>query len=68
MVNGYKTKRHDPWYRIILGSIYHRLVKWLSCSPLETPIVILGLLNAEFLRMLSCLRTLEQFVLSWSKN
>ncbi len=27
MVNGYKIKRHDPWYRIIAGRLYHYIVK-----------------------------------------
>ena len=26
-VNGYKIKRHDPWYRIIIGKIYHHIMK-----------------------------------------
>ncbi len=28
VVNGYKTVRHDPLIRKIVGSIYHYLVKW----------------------------------------
>ena len=26
MVQGYKVKRHDPWYRIVIGDIYNLLV------------------------------------------
>jgi len=26
-VNGYKIKRHDPWYRIVIGKIYHWTMK-----------------------------------------
>ncbi|MAG19821.1 hypothetical protein CL618_00095 [archaeon] len=29
VVNGYKIKRHDPFYRIVLGRIYHHFVKLL---------------------------------------
>ena len=28
MVNGYKISRRDPWYRIVLGGIYHHLVRF----------------------------------------
>ncbi|MEK7121857.1 MAG: glycosyltransferase family 2 protein [Patescibacteria group bacterium] len=27
LVNGYKKVRHDPWYRTVLGGIYHHTVK-----------------------------------------
>ncbi len=29
IVNGYKLKRHDPFYRIVIGEIYNRLMKWV---------------------------------------
>lgn len=28
MVNGYKIKRNDPWFRIVVGRIYHYSVKY----------------------------------------
>lgn len=28
IVNGYKIKRHDPWYRIVIGRFYHTLTKF----------------------------------------
>ncbi|NUM65007.1 glycosyltransferase family 2 protein [candidate division KSB1 bacterium] len=27
IVNGYKIKRHDPWYRIVIGRFYHTVTK-----------------------------------------
>ncbi len=27
VVNGYKISRHDPWYRLLIGRIYHHFVK-----------------------------------------
>jgi hypothetical protein len=27
IVNGYKISRNDPWYRIIIGRVYHHVVK-----------------------------------------
>lgn len=27
VVNGYKIKRHDPWYRIWIGKLYHMVTK-----------------------------------------
>jgi glycosyltransferase involved in cell wall biosynthesis len=27
VVNGYKIKRHDPWYRIVIGRFYHAVTK-----------------------------------------
>ncbi|MGH7596762.1 MAG: glycosyltransferase family 2 protein [bacterium] len=27
VVNGYKIKRHDPWYRIVIGKLYHTVTK-----------------------------------------
>lgn len=35
MVNGYKIKRHDPWYRIIAGRIYHYFVKLVFGLPIR---------------------------------
>ena len=29
VVNGYKLKRHDPYYRVFLGRMYHYFVKML---------------------------------------
>jgi glycosyltransferase involved in cell wall biosynthesis len=29
LVNGYKVKRADAWYRIWLGEIYRRLMRWI---------------------------------------
>jgi glycosyltransferase involved in cell wall biosynthesis len=28
VVNGYKIKRHDPWYRIVIGKIYHAVTRF----------------------------------------
>jgi glycosyltransferase involved in cell wall biosynthesis len=28
LVNGYKILRHDPLHRVMVGKIYHQLVKW----------------------------------------
>jgi hypothetical protein len=27
VVNGYKISRNDPWYRILIGQLYHRIVR-----------------------------------------
>lgn len=35
MVNGYKRKRHDPFHRIIIGSLYHHVVKYMFGLPLR---------------------------------
>ena len=35
IVNGYKIKREDPWYRIILGKFYHYLAKFLFNLPIR---------------------------------
>ena len=29
VVNGYKISRSDPWYRLLIGRLYHHFVKWL---------------------------------------
>lgn len=29
LVNGYKTKRHDPWHRIWIGAIYNQFARFL---------------------------------------
>jgi glycosyltransferase involved in cell wall biosynthesis len=28
LVNGYKVKRADPWYRVWIGAIYRRTMRW----------------------------------------
>lgn len=35
MVNGYKIKRNDPWFRILVGRVYHHLVKFLFGLPIR---------------------------------
>src|SRR3989338_2354918 len=35
MVNGYKIKRNDPVYRIIMGRFYHYVVKFLFHLPIR---------------------------------
>lgn len=35
VINGYKIKRYDPWYRIILGKIYHYTVRLLLMTPIR---------------------------------
>ncbi len=34
-VNGYKIARNDPWHRIVIGGVYHHLVKWAFGLPLR---------------------------------
>jgi glycosyltransferase involved in cell wall biosynthesis len=29
VINGYKISRSDPWYRQIIGRVYHHVVKWM---------------------------------------
>ncbi|MGE3340285.1 MAG: glycosyltransferase family 2 protein [Alphaproteobacteria bacterium] len=29
LVNGYKIERSDPWYRVVIGTLYHHTVKFL---------------------------------------
>lgn len=35
MVNGYKIKRNDPWFRIAAGRIYHHIVKIAFGLPIR---------------------------------
>ena len=35
MVNGYKIKRSDPWFRIIAGRVYHHIVKFAFQLPIR---------------------------------
>ena len=35
VVNGYKTKRADPWYRALLGGLYLRLVRRIFGAPIR---------------------------------
>lgn len=35
MVNGYKIKRSDPWFRIVAGRVYHHLVKFAFRLPIK---------------------------------
>ena len=35
MVNGYKIKRNDPWFRILAGRAYHYFVKYTFCLPIR---------------------------------
>jgi glycosyltransferase involved in cell wall biosynthesis len=35
VINGYKIKRADPWYRIVTGKTYHYIVKLLFNVPIR---------------------------------
>jgi len=35
MVNGYKIRRGDPWYRLVIGKLYHWTVKLLFSLPVR---------------------------------
>lgn len=35
IVNGYKIKRADPWYRILMGRTYHHIVKIFFAIPIR---------------------------------
>ncbi|OGG16010.1 hypothetical protein A3D77_03140 [Candidatus Gottesmanbacteria bacterium RIFCSPHIGHO2_02_FULL_39_11] len=35
MVNGYKIKRNDPWYRTVMGRMYHHIVKYAFKLPIR---------------------------------
>lgn len=37
VVNGYKMKRADPWYRIFIGAIYQYFVKCMFQLPIKDP-------------------------------
>ncbi len=29
LINGYKSRRQDPWHRIVIGALYNRFARWL---------------------------------------
>lgn len=35
MVNGYKIRRQDPWFRILIGRLYHYAVKYAFDLPIR---------------------------------
>lgn len=35
IINGYKIKRSDPWYRTVVGRVYHHIVKFLFNIPIR---------------------------------
>jgi glycosyltransferase involved in cell wall biosynthesis len=35
LVNGYKVKRADPWYRIWIGATYRRAMRWAFCLSIR---------------------------------
>ena len=42
VINGYKISRSDPWYRRVIGRVYHHLVKFMFGFKLRTWIAISG--------------------------
>jgi glycosyltransferase involved in cell wall biosynthesis len=35
IVNGYKISRHDPWYRVVIGRLYHHLMRLAFKLPIR---------------------------------
>jgi glycosyltransferase involved in cell wall biosynthesis len=35
LVNGYKVKRSDPWYRIWIGAAYRQAMRWAFCLSIR---------------------------------
>jgi hypothetical protein len=34
-VNGYKISRNDPWHRVVIGRVYHHLMRWMFGYPIR---------------------------------
>lgn len=37
VVNGYKIKRSDPWYRVLVGGVYQRVMRIAFLLPIRDP-------------------------------
>ena len=49
LVNGYKIRRSDPWYRAVVGRMYHHLVRVLFRIPVRDVDCDFRLIRREFL-------------------
>jgi len=52
VINGYKSGRHDPWYRVILGSTYNFLIHRMFAIPIKDVDCDFRLMRGELARSL----------------
>ena len=52
VINGFKMGRHDPWYRIFMGSIYNFLIHWLFDIPIKDVDCDFRLMKGDLVRSL----------------
>jgi glycosyltransferase involved in cell wall biosynthesis len=57
MVNGYKIKRHDPWFRIVAGRIYHYFVKFAFDLPIRDTDCDFRLIRRDIFKKVSLFET-----------
>lgn len=53
VINGYKTGRHDPWYRIVLGSTYNFLIHRIFAIPIRDVDCDFRLMRGDLARSLN---------------
>lgn len=55
MVNGYKIKRNDPWFRVLAGRLYHHAVKFAFRLPIKDTDCDFRLIRREVLEKINLL-------------
>src|SRR5678815_3623861 len=48
LVNGYKVKRSDAWYRVWIGALYRRAMRFVSLIHISEPTRLLSISYAVF--------------------
>jgi len=57
VVNGYKVKRSDPWYRLIIGGFYQVVMRFVFQLPMRDPDCDFRLIRKRALDAIACTST-----------
>ncbi|MEW6610016.1 MAG: glycosyltransferase family 2 protein [Patescibacteria group bacterium] len=57
VVNGYKVKRSDPWYRLIIGGFYQVVMRFIFCLPIRDPDCDFRVMRKRALDAIECTST-----------
>lgn len=61
VVNGYKIKRNDPWYRIVIGETFNTFTKMLLSLHIRDVDCDFRLIRASFLKNITLTKTSGAF-------
>jgi len=68
VVNGYKIKRSDPWYRVLIGGLYQVVMRFVFQLPIRDPDCDFRLMRKRALDVIECTSTTGTICIELTKR